>query len=429
MDIVAAYQLVGSYRGAAEICGTTHKTVKRVIERTAVTGAGEQRPVRAPRPSNYEVVRTVVTGAVAAGKGRVSAKRLLPRARAAGYAGSDRNFRRLVAQERRRYRRVNGHARRPAVWAPGEHLVIDWGVIAGVHVFCAVLAWSRVRFVRFAADEKQDTTLRLLAECFEVLGGVPGVVLTDRMGCLKGGVVANRVVPTPDLVRFATHYRFRPDFCEAHDPESKGLVENLVGYGKDDLLRPLMLEHALHDGTSIDESRVSAMVLADLHAANEHAAAWCAQVNSAVHSETCAVPADRLSRERELLSPLPSLRPSIGPPPVTRKVDKLSTIRLGSARYSVPSVLRGATVAVVTDGPHVSIFDPATGQVRPAPARRPGGGLDPRRPLRRPPDRTPPGGTTENCCGEEVLRARTRCGGVHHRRRRCGAHPPRTRAG
>ena len=82
-----------------------------------------------------------------------------------------------------------------------------------------------------------------------------------------------------------------------------------------------------------------------------------------MHSETCAVPADRLSRERELLSPLPSLRPSIGPPPVTRKVDKLSTIRLGSARYSVPSVLRGATVAVVTDGPHVSIFDPATGQV------------------------------------------------------------------
>ena len=363
MDIVAAHQLVGSYRGAAEICGTTHKTVKRVIERTAVTETGEQRPVRAPRPSNYEVVRNLVADAVTAGKGRVSAKRLLPKARAAGYAGSDRNFRRLVVQERRRYRRVNGHPRRPAVWAPGEHLVIDWGVIAGVHVFCAVLAWSRVRFVRFAADEKQDTTLRLLAECFEVLGGVPAVVLTDRMGCLKGGVVAARVVPTPDLVRFATHYRFRPDFCEAHDPESKGVVENLVGYGKDDLLRPLMLEHALNEGTSIDESAITATVLADLRAANEQAAAWCAQVNAAVHSETCAVPAERLTRERELLTPLPSLRPSIGPPPVTRKVDKLATIRLGSARYSVPSVLRGATVAVVTDGPHVAILDPATGQV------------------------------------------------------------------
>ena len=79
----------------------------------------------------------------------------------------------------------------------------------------------------------------MLAECFEELGGVPKVVLADRMGCLKGGVVANVVVPTPDYVRFATHYRFRPDFCEAADPESKGMVENLVGYAKDDLMVPL----------------------------------------------------------------------------------------------------------------------------------------------------------------------------------------------
>jgi len=33
MDILAAYREVGSYRGAAQICGTTHKTVKRPVER------------------------------------------------------------------------------------------------------------------------------------------------------------------------------------------------------------------------------------------------------------------------------------------------------------------------------------------------------------------------------------------------------------
>jgi transposase len=360
MDIVAAYQLVGTYRGAAEICGTTHKTVKRVIERTE---AGQERRPREPRPSNYEGVRSLVADAVRAGRGRVSAKRLLPKARLAGYTGSDRNFRRLVAQEKRRYRRELGHGRRPAVWSPGEYLVIDWGVIGGVHVFCAVLAWSRVRFVRFAPDEKQATTLAMLAECFEVIGGAPKVVLADRMNCLKGGVVAGRVVPAPEYVRFATHYRFRPDFCEALDPQSKGLVENLVGYGKDDLLRPLLLEHALQVGATIDESLVTAMVLADLPTANRHAAAWCEQVNANIHSETCAVPAVRLEAERELLTALPSLRPSIGPPPVTRKVDTLSTIRLGSARYSVPTLLRGTRVAVLVDGPRVLILDPGTGQV------------------------------------------------------------------
>ena len=31
MDVIAAFREVGSYRGAAEICGTTHKTVKRVV--------------------------------------------------------------------------------------------------------------------------------------------------------------------------------------------------------------------------------------------------------------------------------------------------------------------------------------------------------------------------------------------------------------
>jgi transposase len=98
------------------------------------------------------------------------------------------------------------HQRRPAVWAPGDVLAIDWGVLpSGLKVFCAVLAWSRFRFVRFAADERAETTLALLAGCFEVLGGVPGKVLADRMGCLKGGVVANVVVPTAGYVRFAAH--------------------------------------------------------------------------------------------------------------------------------------------------------------------------------------------------------------------------------
>lgn len=31
MEMVNAYALLGSYRGAAALCGTTHKTVKRVL--------------------------------------------------------------------------------------------------------------------------------------------------------------------------------------------------------------------------------------------------------------------------------------------------------------------------------------------------------------------------------------------------------------
>ncbi len=341
MDIISAYREVGSYRGAAALCGTTHKTVRRVI---AAHEAGEGRPVRVVRARNYDQVSELVAERVKATQGRISAKRLLPAARTAGFTGSARNFRRLVAQAKAAWRRTNSRGRRPGVWSPGEHLLIDWGVQDGLHVFCAVLGWSRVRFVRFATDEKAATTFAMLAECFEVLGGVPSVVLADRMGCLKGGVVANLVVPTPDYVRFATHYGFRPDFCEGHDPESKGMVEHLVGYAKRDLITPQA-------------------PFTDLAAANAAAAEWCAEINSQPHSEIAAVPAERLEAEQELLGLLPVLRLEIGPRPITRKVDRLSCVRFGSARYSVPHRLIGATLTVLAGEQHLEIIDPANGEV------------------------------------------------------------------
>jgi transposase len=342
MDVLAAYREVGSFRGAAVICGTTHKTVRRIVE---AHEAGGVTPPRVERGHNYDAVIDLVAKRVESSRGRISAKRLLPAANAAGYGGSARNFRRLVAEQKVLWRQGNPRGRRPAVWAPGDTLVIDWGVLAGVHVFCAVLAWSRVRFVRFADNERADTTLAMLAECFETLGGVPKIVLADRMGCLKAGVVADVVVPTADYVRFATHYRFRPDFCRAADPESKGIVENLVGYAKSDLMIP-------------EQPSTS-----DLASANRSAAAWCREVNAATHSEICAVPADRLDTERPLLGPLPQLRCEIGPRPISRKVDKLSCVRFGSARYSVPNRLIGSQVVITVADGHVVVLESFSGEV------------------------------------------------------------------
>jgi len=363
MDMTAAYREVGTYRGAADICGTTPKTVKRAV-------AGAERATPQTRPHNYDSVADIVAERVAKTNGRISAKRLLPAARTAGYEGSARNFRRLVAAAKKRWRADTHRGRRPGVWAPGDTLVIDWGEIGPLSVFCAVLAWSRWRFVYFADNQRSETTLACLAECFEAMGGVPKTVLSDRMGCLKGATVAGVVVPTSDYVRFATHNGFRPDFCQGADPESKGLVENLVGYAKSDLMIPEELS------------------VADLATTNAKAVAWCAEVNAAVHSEICAVPEERLAKERELLATLPSLRARIGRL-VIRKVDRLSCVRFGSARYSVPTrhigrqvevrvlngvlqvVLLGEVLAehcVVSPG-EASVNDDHYGGARPAPAR------------------------------------------------------------
>jgi len=366
MDINAAYREVGSYRAAAKLCGTTPKTVRRAVAAAEAATAG-------PAPTmahNYDTVADIVAERVAKTNGLISAKRLLPSARVAGYTGSARNFRRLVAKAKKAWRSDHHRGRRPGVWAPGDMVVIDWGQIGSLSVFCAVLAWSRVRFVYFADNQRAETTLAALAACFEALGGVPHTVLSDRMGCLKGGTVAGVVVPTADYVRFANHYSFRPDFCEGADPESKGLVENLVGYVKSDLMVPKEL------------------TVKDLTGANAAGLMWAAEVNAALHSEICAVPAERLIVEAPLLRELPSLRAQIGKL-VVRKVDRLSCVRFGSARYSVPTrhigkqvevrvsdgevavVLLGAVVAahrLVAPG-EASVDDDHYGGPRPAPQR------------------------------------------------------------
>ncbi len=285
---------------------------------------------------NYDPVIAIIAERVAKTGGRISAKRLLPVVRAAGYSGSARNLRRAVAEAKATWRIDHHRGRRPGVWAPGDMLVFDWGEIGPLFVFCAVLAWSRFRFVYFADNLRAETTMAALAQCMETIGGVPKTLLTDRMGCLKGGTVAGLVIPTPDYVRFVTHYGTRPDFCQGADPESKGIVENLVGYVKSDLMIP--------EGLSVT----------DLAQANEKGVAWCAEVNAQVHTEIAAVPAARLVTERELLGDLPSLRARIGKV-VLRKVDRLSCVRFGSARYSVPMSHIGRQVELVVANGTVTI--------------------------------------------------------------------------
>ena len=190
--------------------------------------------------------------------------------------------------------------------------MIDWATEGGWQVFCAVLAWSRWRFVRFARDQKAATTLRLLAECFEELGGAPEGGAGRPDGLPEGRRRRQRGgARPPDYVRFATHFGFRPDFCEAADPESKGVVEALCRYAQSDLIVPA--------GGWADEAD-----------SQRRGRAWCAEVNGRVHSRSPRSPTSGWSRSASVLRPLPSLRPPLRRGEA-RKVDKLchGPVRLG----------------------------------------------------------------------------------------------------
>jgi hypothetical protein len=89
LEIVNAYRELGSYRAAAELCGTTHKTVRRIVERQNAPP-----PKRPRRPRKSDIVASLIAERIERTQGRISAKRLLGAARAAGYEGSERSFRR-----------------------------------------------------------------------------------------------------------------------------------------------------------------------------------------------------------------------------------------------------------------------------------------------------------------------------------------------
>ena len=324
MESVNAYAAPGTYRGAAAVCGTTHKTVKPVPERRARGQVGRRRP----RPSNTARVQPLLEERVRQTDGRISAKPPLPVARAAGDRRSSRNLQpavKLAGAARKQTRR----AYRPWVPTPGEHPVVDRAGARGREISRAVPARSRYRFVPPATDQTRVTTPRLPAERFGEPDGVPGVVLTDRMGCLKAGTVANVVVPHPEDAQVAPRYRFRPDVRAAADPESKGVVEAPVGDARRDPVVPAMAEGG----------RV------DLSAANTAARARCAEVNRQVHSEIAAVPAERPVTERGVPRRRPSPRPPLreGEP---RTVDRTRMVRFGPARYAVPSEPVGQVVQV-----------------------------------------------------------------------------------
>src|SRR4051812_36015872 len=101
MDVVAAYEAVGTFRGAAEMCGVDPKTVKRTITKRDAGELDEERASRAAVVRNTDVVADLVADRVAETRAKISAKRLLPVAKTAGYRGSARNFRRLVAEKKR----------------------------------------------------------------------------------------------------------------------------------------------------------------------------------------------------------------------------------------------------------------------------------------------------------------------------------------
>jgi transposase len=337
MEILEAYDLTGSLRAAAALCGCDHKTVGHWVRAREEAG-GEPSPAGRSRPVTGGFVEKV-EWLVEHSHGKIRADKAHERLLALGYQGSERSTRRRVAEAKHRYRQRHGRRTRPWTPEPGLWLQWDYGdgpVIGGrcTVLFCAWLSWSRFRVVLPLWDKTLPSVVMALDRTLRRVGGAPTYALTDNEKTVSVDHVCGIAVRNRQIVAVARHYGFTVATCVPSDPQSKGGSEATVKIAKADIVPT---DHNLR-GRYRD--------FGELERACE---AFCEKVNTREHRVTRRAPALMLAEEREHLHPLPEIPHTVcfGE---TRRVSWQSTISVAGAIYSVPHQLAAERVWARTQG-------------------------------------------------------------------------------
>jgi hypothetical protein len=217
MEILEAFDLTGSLRGAAELAGCDHKTVAHWVAARDAAGGGLALASR-PRPARGEF-EAKVAELVERSRGKVRADKAHEKLVAMGYLGSERTTRRPVAEAKRRYRQEHGRLTRP--WTPEPGLWMQWDYGDGPEVagrstilFCAWLAWSRFRVVLPLWDKTMPSVVMALDRALRRFGSVPTYALTDNERTVSIDQVCGIAVRNPQIVSVGRHYgRRSPRVC------------------------------------------------------------------------------------------------------------------------------------------------------------------------------------------------------------------------
>ena len=337
MEILAAYDLTGSQRSAAELAGCSHHTVAAHV---AARDAGRAVGTPARRPRNIDGFMVKIEEWVEASKGRIRADKAHEKLLALGFGGSDRSTRRAVAEVKRAYRLGHARVHRPWVTEPGMWLQYDFGdgpVVDGVKtvLFVAWLAWCRFRIVIALRDRTQPSVIAALDRTFRLIGGVPTYVLTDNEKTVTVEHVAGVPVRNRETVSFGRHYGVTVLTCQPADPASKGGVEASVKLAKADLV------------PTDTNLRGEYATFAELEQACEE---FMGQVNARVHRATRRVPVEMLTEERVRLHRVPD-EPHTVVFGLARKVPaNTPMVMFEHGQYSVPQHLLGEQVWVRSHG-------------------------------------------------------------------------------
>jgi len=226
----------------------------------------------------------------------------------------------------------------PAVYRyetkPGVQAQVDWaecgyveidGTQRKLYCFTMVLGYSRMRYAEFTLRIDVHTLIRCHLNAFQYFGGYPQEILYDNMKqiVLKRGLKSSDSDWNSKFEDFFTHYGFVPRLCRPYRPQTKGKIENTVGFVK----RDFFMGGKFRSFSDI----------------NSQLQAWLSRVNSTVHGTTYEIPQDRFKEESLHLQNIDQAPPYYNVREETRKISRDAYISYLGNRYSVPYRFAGRT--------------------------------------------------------------------------------------
>ncbi|AAM04476.1 transposase [Methanosarcina acetivorans C2A] len=186
-----------------------------------------------------------------------------------------------------------------------------------------ILGYSRMRYVEFTLSIDTPTLIQCHLNAFEYFGGFTQEILYDNMKqvVIKRALKSSDSEWNPQFEEFFKCFGFIPRLCRPYRPQTKGKIENTVGFVKRDFFLGRRF-------TSLEDLN------AQVHR-------WLERVNSTVHGTTYQIPLERFKEEK--LSPLDQVPPYKVVHKETRKVSRDCYISFLGNKYSVPYRFAGRT--------------------------------------------------------------------------------------
>jgi len=228
---------------------------------------------------------------------------------------------------------------------PGEQMLIDFGqerVAQGVviHFICLLLRYSRLICV-FAQDHKYNSeeACRAIYRAFCKLGGRPQQLVIDQDAVFVASETYGEVIETRIFSDFCTEQGLKLWVCNKADPESKGPIENVVGFVKKNFF-------SARNITGIDDVWKSLP-------------GWVERKNKRIHKATFRIPADVFNTvEKETLRPLvPSFYENSPSSFIPVVLNSTPYVQFKSSKYSVPRSCCFTTVYYKAVGSKLFLYD------------------------------------------------------------------------